>query len=94
MERRSQYWLRTALNRWVDRTKSRARGCRCDNGNSFTCKNEVQGWNHDEKADAFHVDMPLDRTLDDYDALLLPGEFGSRSTQTINKALEFIDGFL
>jgi hypothetical protein len=54
----------------------------------------VQGWNHDEKADAFHVDMPLDRTLDDYDALLLPGEFGSRSTQTINKALEFIDGFL
>src|SRR6185503_14541597 len=35
---------------------------------------EVQGWNHDEKADSFSVDMPLLRARsDDYDALLLPG---------------------
>lgn len=56
---------------------------------------EVQGWNHDEKADAFHVDMPLDRARsDDYDALLLPG--GVRSPdqlRQLTRALEFIDGF-
>ena len=35
---------------------------------------EVQGWNHDEKADKFPVDMPLNLARsDDYDALLLPG---------------------
>ena len=58
-------------------------------------KNEVQGWNHDEKADAFHVDMPLDRARsDDYDALLLPG--GVRNPdrlRQLTRALEFIDGF-
>jgi len=56
---------------------------------------EVQGWNHDEKADAFHVDMPLKRARsDDYDALLLPG--GVRSPdrlRQLTRALEFIDGF-
>src|SRR5437763_8606374 len=32
---------------------------------------EVQGWNHDEKADLFKIDMPLSRARsDDYDALL------------------------
>ena len=31
---------------------------------------QVQGWNHDEKADSFNVDMPLTRARsDDYDAL-------------------------
>ena len=35
---------------------------------------EVQGWNHYDKADRFHVDVPLDQARpDDYDALLLPG---------------------
>src|SRR4026208_2421829 len=56
---------------------------------------EVQGWNHDEKADTFHVDMPLDRARsDDYDALLLPG--GVRNPdqlRTMMRAVEFIDGF-
>jgi len=56
---------------------------------------EVQGWNHDEKADAFHVDMPLDRARsDDYDALLLPG--GVRNPdqlRQLTRALEFVDGF-
>ena len=57
--------------------------------------NEVQGWNHDEKADKFPVDMPLSRARsDDYDALLLPG--GVRNPdqlRTMTRAIEFIDGF-
>ena len=56
---------------------------------------EVQGWNHDEKADKFRVDMPLDRARsDDYDALVLPG--GVRNPdqlRTMTRAIEFIDGF-
>ena len=56
---------------------------------------KVQGWNHDEKADKFPVDMPLDRARsDDYDALLLPG--GVRNPdqlRVITRAIEFVDGF-
>ncbi len=56
---------------------------------------EVQGWNHDEKADSFPVDMPLSRARsDDYDALLLPG--GVRNPDQLRmmmRAVEFIDGF-
>jgi protease I len=56
---------------------------------------DVQGWNHDEKADTFHVDMPLNRARsDDYDALLLPG--GVRNPdqlRQLTRALEFVDGF-
>lgn len=56
---------------------------------------EVQGWNHDEKADVFRVDMPLSRARsDDYDALLLPG--GVRNPdqlRTMTRAVEFVDGF-
>lgn len=58
-------------------------------------ENEVQGWNHDEKADLFTVDMPLKRARsDDYDALLLPG--GVRNPDQLRmsiRAVEFIDGF-
>jgi protease I len=56
---------------------------------------EVQGWNHDDKADMFPVDMPLSRARsDDYDALLLPG--GVRNPdqlRQLTRALEFVDGF-
>jgi deglycase len=56
---------------------------------------EVQGWNHDEKAGLFPVDMPLNQARsDDYDALLLPG--GVRNPdqlRTLTRALEFVDGF-
>jgi len=56
---------------------------------------EVQGWNHDEKADLFTVDMPLKRARsDDYDALLLPG--GVRNPdqlRMLTRAVEFLDGF-
>jgi protease I len=35
---------------------------------------EVQGWNHDDKADRFPIDVPLDNATNSrYDALLLPG---------------------
>ena len=58
-------------------------------------EDQVQGWNHDEKADAFSVDMPLKRARsDDYDALLLPG--GVRNPdqlRTMVRAVEFVDGF-
>jgi protease I len=58
-------------------------------------ESEVQGWNHDDKADLFHVDMPLKRARsDDYDALLLPG--GVRNPDQLRmmmRAVEFIDGF-
>ena len=57
---------------------------------------EVQGWNHDEKADSFHVDMPLNLARSaDYDALLLPG--GVRNPdqlRTMTRAVEFVDGFI
>jgi len=56
---------------------------------------EVQGWHHDEKADRFPVDMPLNRARsDDYDALLLPG--GVRNPdqlRVLTRAIEFVDGF-
>jgi protease I len=56
---------------------------------------EVQGWNHDEKADRFPVDMPLNLARsDDYDALLLPG--GVRNPDQLRmstRAVEFVDGF-
>ena len=58
-------------------------------------ENEVQGWNHDEKADLFTVDMPLKRARsDDYDALLMPG--GVRNPdqlRMLTRAVEFVDGF-
>ena len=56
---------------------------------------EVQGWNHDEKADRFPVDMPLNLARsDDYDALVLPG--GVRNPDQLRmstRAVEFVDGF-
>jgi protease I len=56
---------------------------------------EVQGWNHDENADKFRVDMPLNLARsDDYDALLLPG--GVRNPDQLRmstRAVEFLDGF-
>ena len=55
----------------------------------------VQGWNHDEKADLFTVDMPLKRARsDDYDALLLPGGVKNPDKlRVLTRAVEFIDGF-
>jgi protease I len=56
---------------------------------------EVQGWNHDDKADRFPVGMPLNLARsDDYDALVLPG--GVRNPDQLRmstRAVEFVDGF-
>ncbi len=58
-------------------------------------RNEVQGWKHDEKADGFRVDVPLERARsDDYDALLLPG--GVKNPDHLrmqSKAVDFVKGF-
>lgn len=58
-------------------------------------KGEVQGWNHDEKADKFPVDVPLEQARsDEYDALLLPG--GVRNPDLLRmqtRAVEFVKNF-
>ncbi|HEV7300706.1 MAG TPA: type 1 glutamine amidotransferase domain-containing protein [Tepidisphaeraceae bacterium] len=55
----------------------------------------VQGMNHDEKGDAFDVDLPLSKAdADDYDALLLPGGVKNPDTLRMNqKAVDFVRAF-
>ena len=55
-------------------------------------KTEVQGWNHDEKGDAFPVDVTIaDANPADYDALLIPGGVRSPDAlRTNNKAVLFV----
>jgi protease I len=57
---------------------------------------EVQGWNHFDKADRFHVDVPLDEAqADDYDALLLPGGVANPDQlRTQPKAVQFVKQFV
>jgi protease I len=56
---------------------------------------KVQGWKHDDKADAFDVDIKLrDAKSSDYDALLLPG--GVRNPdelRTLPEAVRFTKDF-
>lgn len=56
---------------------------------------QVQGWNHDEKADKFEIDEPLNHARsDDYDALLLPGGLRNPDQlRTMTRAIEFVRGF-
>ena len=56
---------------------------------------EVQGWNHFDKADYFKVDVPLDNADPEaYDALLLPGGVANPDQLRTNKtAIEFIKAF-
>jgi protease I len=58
-------------------------------------KGEVQGWNHDEKADKFPVDKDLDSANPtDYDALLLPGGVQNPDRlRMLPKAVEFAKSF-
>jgi protease I len=55
-------------------------------------QDEVQGWNHFDKADRFHVDVPLDEAnAADYDALLLPGGVANPDQlRTHPKAVHFV----
>lgn len=52
---------------------------------------EVQGMNHDEKADRFEVDRTLD-TADalDYDGVMLPGVVNGDALRTVEKAQAFV----
>ena len=56
---------------------------------------QVQGWNHYDKADHFLVDLPLEKANpDDYDALLLPGGTANPDQlRTNKKAVKFIEAF-
>lgn len=58
-------------------------------------QDEVQGWNHDVKADKFPVDVALEwAKAEDYDALLLPG--GVRNPDRLRvlpAAVEFVKEF-
>ena len=53
---------------------------------------EVQGWNHFDKADRFHVDVALDEAdAGHYDALLLPGGVANPDQlRTQPKAVQFV----
>jgi protease I len=53
---------------------------------------KVQGWNHDERGDAFPVDVPLKSAkADEFDALVLPGGVMNPDTLRRNEwALQFV----
>jgi len=59
-------------------------------------QDEVQGWNHFDKADRFGVDVPLDEAdARDFDALLLPGGVANPDQLRANpKAVEFARAFV
>jgi protease I len=56
---------------------------------------EVQGWNHYDKADRFPVDVPLDKArADGFDALLLPGGVANPDQlRALPKAVELVKKF-
>ena len=56
---------------------------------------EVQGWNHDEKGDRFHVDLELKSAdANNFDALLLPGGVANPDRlRTIPEAVKFAKSF-
>jgi deglycase len=58
-------------------------------------QDQVQGWNHFEKADRFRVDVPLTSAkAEDFDALLLPGGVVNPDQLRINaSAVAFVRGF-
>jgi deglycase len=57
---------------------------------------EVQGWNHDQKADKFHVDVELNSAdSKQYDALLLPGGvMNPDKLRTYPRAVAFVRSFV
>lgn len=58
-------------------------------------RDEVQGWNHHEKADKFPIQAGLESAkAEDYDALLLPGGvLNPDQLRTQPKAVEFVKSF-
>jgi protease I len=59
-------------------------------------EDEVQGWNHFDKADRFQVDAHVDEArAADYDALLLPGGVANPDQLRANpKAVQFVKDFV
>ena len=59
-------------------------------------EDEVQGWNHYDKADRFQVDVPLEQAdVQDFDALLLPGGVANPDQLRMNpKAVDFARRFV
>src|SRR5207249_2409425 len=59
-------------------------------------KDEVQGWNHFDRADRFNVDVAIEAAnVDDYDALLLPGGVANPDQLRTNpKAVQFVKQFV
>ena len=57
---------------------------------------EIQGFNHYDKADTFHVDRTVDEAgPDDYDALVLPGAVGNPDTLRMHdNAVQFARAFM
>lgn len=56
---------------------------------------QVQGWNHDAKADKFPVDVPLAQAKpDQYDGLVLPGGVHNPDVlRTLPEAVQFVKSF-
>jgi protease I len=56
---------------------------------------EIQGYNHDEKADKFKVDKKIDDvSAEDYDGLVLPGGVASPDTlRTCETTVDFVRDF-
>ena len=56
---------------------------------------EIQGFNHYDKADTFDVDRTVDEvSVDDYDALVIPGGVGNPDTMRMNEdAVRFVRDF-
>src|SRR5690242_10259750 len=56
---------------------------------------EIQGFNHDEKADKFKVDQTVGNvSVDDYDGLILPGGVANPDTlRTNEEAVDFVRDF-
>jgi protease I len=59
-------------------------------------KDQVQGWNHHDKADKFEVDVALeDADASDFGALLLPGGVANPDQlRTLPHAVDFVRGFV
>ncbi len=59
-------------------------------------KGEIQGVNHDEKADTFKVDRPVsEANVDEYDGLVLPGGVGNPDKLRMNEdAVRFVRAFV
>jgi protease I len=57
---------------------------------------EIQGFNHYDKADTFRVDRTVEEaSVDDYDALVLPGGVGNPDTlRRHDGAVGFVRGFV